>query len=145
MRNYIEIYQRNKDKIEPFLEYSLSKRCDIRERLDDKCRRLFEKFLPHTRVKHNQNISFTKPYKNFMTGNMCVTIAKKEGEETIFLDYDLEMLLERLGLLKEKTFTHEFNKSFYIVGGFFLLFFGALVYVVVEGVLSILEYANNLF
>jgi len=89
-------------------------------------------------IKEN-GFAFTKPYQSNATGTTCITVSKKEEDEILFLDFDLEVLLERLGLIEKHKFFSQLTKSFYIVAGFFMMFL-SVVAIVYAGV----DFVNNL-
>lgn len=66
--------------------------------------------------------AFSQPYQSSATKNICVTVSKKEGSEIIFMDFELEVLLERLGLIEKHKFFSAITKMFYVVAGFFMMF-----------------------
>jgi hypothetical protein len=70
------------------------------------------------------------PYKSSATGNICITLAIKQNDKTLFLDFNLKKLLERLKLLETHTFFDNTTKIFYAFSGFFMMFlsFAILVY-----------------
>lgn len=72
-------------------------------------------------IKDN-GFAFTQPYQSSATTNVCITVSKKEDDDIIFMDLNLEIILERLGLIdKHKVFSN-ITKSFYIIAGFFMMF-----------------------
>ncbi len=72
-------------------------------------------------VKDN-GFAFTHPYQSSATGNICITVSKQEDEDIIFMDLNLEIILERLGLIEKHKFFSNITKSFYVVAGFFMMF-----------------------
>ncbi len=82
-----------------------------------------------------QKIDFEKslmspPYKSSATGNICITLAIPQKDKTLFLDFNLKKLLERLKLLETHTLFDNTTKIFYGLSGFFMMFlsFSILVY-----------------
>lgn len=72
-------------------------------------------------IKEN-DFAFSQPYQSTATSNICITVSKKEGSNIIFMDFVLEVLLERLGLIeKHKSFSN-ITKSFYLLAGYFMMF-----------------------
>lgn len=67
--------------------------------------------------KDNENITFTTPYYSIATKNTCVTLCIKENEDIIFLDFNLESLLERLSLIELNKKFHTITKIFYTAAG----------------------------
>jgi hypothetical protein len=70
------------------------------------------------------------PYKSSATGNICITLAIPQKDKTVFLDFNLKKLLERLRLLETHSFFDSTTKLFYALSGFFMMFlsFSILVY-----------------
>ena len=67
------------------------------------------------------NIAFSKPYISSATGNNCVTVTIKEGEEIFFLDFQIDVLLEKLNLIELNKPFHSITKGFYIIAGFSMM------------------------
>ena len=72
-------------------------------------------------IKDN-GFAFTQAYQSSATTNTCITVSKKEGNDIIFMDLNLEILLERLGLIEKHKFFSVITKSFYAIAGFFMMF-----------------------
>jgi hypothetical protein len=70
------------------------------------------------------------PYKSSATGNICITLAIPHNDKTLFLDFNLKKLLERLRLLETHAFFDNTTKIFYAFSGFFMMFlsFAILAY-----------------
>lgn len=66
----------------------------------------------------NSDVAFTKPYVSSATKNTCITAIKQENDQMIYMDFDLSMLLQRLGFLELHNKLDILNKSFYIASGF---------------------------
>lgn len=179
MKEYIEIYFQNKEKIESFIEDTLEKQNHLKNEIDDRFRKLFKSFpslelvymidctrkeqisnnifrnkedktqksqkrdylIDKLKIKEN-GFAFTKPYQSSATGTTCITVSKKEDDEIIFLDFDLEILLERLGLIEKHKFFSQLTKSFYMIAGFFMMFLSAvaIVYAGVDFVSNLLNH-----
>lgn len=73
------------------------------------------------KIKDN-SFAFTQPYQSSGTKNICVTVSKKEGDEIIFMDLILEVLLERLGLIEKHVFFSQVTKLFYLITGYLMMF-----------------------
>ena len=58
-------------------------------------------------------ITVSNPYISSATGTTCVTIAKEENGEVFFLDFDVLLLLQRLGLIDMHKEFNFVSKSFY--------------------------------
>jgi len=70
------------------------------------------------------------PYKSSATGSICITLAIPQKDKTLFLDFNLKKLLERLKLLETHTVFDSTTKLFYALSGFFMMFlsFAILIY-----------------
>lgn len=66
----------------------------------------------------NSDTAFTKPYVSSATKNTCITAIKQENDQMVYMDFDLSMLLQRLGFLELHNKLDVLNKSFYIASGF---------------------------
>lgn len=67
------------------------------------------------------NIAFSKPYISIATRNNCITVTIKENDEIIFLDFRIDILLEKLNLLELNKPFHSMTKVFYIFAGFSMI------------------------
>jgi len=67
------------------------------------------------------NIAFSKPYISSATRSSCVTVSVKEGDKIYFLDFRIEILLEKLNLLELNRSFHSVTKGFYVLAGFTLM------------------------
>jgi len=72
-------------------------------------------------IKDN-GFAFTQAYQSSATTNICISVSKKEGNDIIFMDLNLEILLERLGLIEKHKFFSTITKAFYTIAGFFMMF-----------------------
>jgi len=63
----------------------------------------------------SKSISVSQPYISNTTGNTCVTIAKEENGKIFFLDFELVVLLQRLGLVNIHKQFNFISKSFYLL------------------------------
>ena len=63
----------------------------------------------------NEKLSISDPYLSSATGNTCITVAKQENDFIYFLDLDISILLERLGLIEMNVAFNIITKSFYLV------------------------------
>ena len=63
------------------------------------------------------NIAFSKPYISSATRSNCVTVTIKEGEDIFFLDFQVDILLQKLNLIELNKHFHSITKSFYILAG----------------------------
>jgi len=69
----------------------------------------------------DDSIAFSKPYISSATRSNCVTVTLKEGDEIIFLDFRIDILLEKLNLLELNKPFHSLTKGFYIFAGFSMM------------------------
>lgn len=67
------------------------------------------------------NIAFSKPYISSATRSNCVTVTIKEGDEIFFLDFQIEILLQKLNLIELNKPFHSVTKGFYILAGFSMM------------------------
>ena len=72
------------------------------------------------KIKEN-GFAFTQPYQNSATKNICITVSKKEGNDIVFMDLVLEVLLERLGLIEKHKFFSKITESFYLITGYLMM------------------------
>ncbi len=109
------IYFTNKDtKIQSTANYY---RTSIDEEAKDKNR----SYLISKLEFKGENIAFSKPYISIATRNNCVTLTIKEGDQIIFLDFRIDILLEKLNLLELNKPFHSITKGFYIFAGFSMM------------------------
>lgn len=57
------------------------------------------------------------PYISSATGNTCVTVAKEEGDNIYLLDFEMAILLQKLGLVNIHKQFNMVSKSFYFLTG----------------------------
>lgn len=67
------------------------------------------------------NIAFSKPYISSATRSNCVTVTIKEGVEIFFLDFQIDILLQKLNLIELNKPFHSVTKGFYILAGFSMI------------------------
>ena len=72
------------------------------------------------------NIAFSKPYISSATRHTCITATIKENDEIIFLDFRLDILLEKLNLIELNQPFHKLTKAFYIFAGFSMVLLSIL-------------------
>jgi hypothetical protein len=87
-----------------------------------------------------ENIAFSTPYISIATRNNCVTLTIKEGDQIIFLDFRLDILLEKLNLLELNKPFHALTKGFYIFAGFSMM-----ILAIITIVFSLYDFAYYLF
>ncbi|MBU1216578.1 hypothetical protein KJ870_01430 [bacterium] len=159
MKEYLEIFTKNQDKIESFIEETLESVGSLTESEDEKYKKLFKAFpsleliyvvcsgnkeqispniyrnkideneknkdrtylLERLKIKEN-GFAFAQPYQSSATSNVCITVSKKEGPLIVFMDLQLEVLLERLGLIEKHHFFSSITKTFYLLAGYFMMF-----------------------
>ena len=57
----------------------------------------------------------SQPYVSSATGATCITVAKEENNKIYMLDFDLNILLQRLGLIEMNRSFNIISKSFYFL------------------------------
>ncbi|MEA3499265.1 MAG: hypothetical protein U9R16_09420 [Campylobacterota bacterium] len=75
------------------------------------------KYLLNKLIFDDNGIAISQPYISSATGTTCVTVAKKENDNIYFLDFGLNALLQRLGLIEIHKEFNIVNKSFYFITG----------------------------
>lgn len=94
----------------------------FRHKLDDMQKGVKRDYLiDKLKIKDN-GFAFTQPYQSSATTNVCITVSKKEDEDITFMDLNLEIILQRLGLIQKHRFFSNITKSFYLIAGFFMMF-----------------------
>lgn len=83
-------------------------------------------YLAKKLIEKNEHFSISEPYLSSATGNICITVMKKEKGQHIFIDFRLSELLARLGLIELHQTFDSFTKIFYKLIGFSLMFFAFL-------------------
>ncbi len=72
------------------------------------------------------NMAFSTPYISSATKNNCVTVTLKEGEDIFFLDFQIDILLQKLNLIELNKPFHSITKGFYILAGFSMIILSML-------------------
>jgi hypothetical protein len=67
------------------------------------------------------NIAFSTPYISSATSSNCVTVTIKEGDEIFFLDFQIDILLQKLNLIELNKPFHSITKAFYVIAGFSMM------------------------
>ena len=67
------------------------------------------------------NIAFSKSYISSATRSNCVTVSIKEGDDIFFLDFQIDILLQKLNLIELNKPFHGVTKGFYILAGFSMI------------------------
>jgi len=74
----------------------------------------------------DSNIAFSKPYISSATRSNCITVSIKEGDEIFFLDFQIDILLQKLNLIELNKPFHAVTKAFYIFAGFSMIILSML-------------------
>ncbi|MDN5094438.1 hypothetical protein [Aliarcobacter butzleri] len=69
----------------------------------------------------DSNMAFSKPYISSATRSTCVTVTIKEENEIFFLDFRIDILLQKLNLIELNKPFHSVTKSFYVIAGFSMI------------------------
>lgn len=73
------------------------------------------KYLLNKMEFDDSSIAITQPYISSATGDTCITVAKKENGKIFFLDFNISILLQRLGLIEVHKGFNFISKSFYFL------------------------------
>lgn len=78
--------------------------------------------------------AFTEPYVSVATQNLCITVAKREDDKVLFFDFNLELLLEKVGFIERQAQFSNSIKFIYLLVGLFMmcLSLAAMVYAGIE-------------
>ncbi len=154
MKEFLEIYEENKERIDYFIQESLKNIGQLSSHKKYNFTQLFNIFHSlelvyivnkQTKIQISDNIykyktdstgkdkdrsylitklefkdnnfAFSRPYISSATKNSCITVSIKEGEEIIFLDFRLDILLEKLNLIELHKPFHSITKAFYMFVG----------------------------
>lgn len=158
MKEFLEIYDQNQDKIEFFIQESLKNIGNINIYEQNKFKEIFDIFpsleliylvdkttkkqispniyknktdenaknkdrnhlITRLEFKDN-NMAFSTPYISSATRSNCITVTIKENDVIIFLDFRIDVLLERLNLIELHKPFHSATKLFYMVAGFSMI------------------------
>ncbi len=63
----------------------------------------------------DKNISISAPYISSASGQTCITVAKEEDGQIFLLDFDVTILLQRLGLVNVHKQFNAVSKTFYMI------------------------------
>jgi hypothetical protein len=156
MREYLEIYFQNQDKIEDFIQESLLNLGEIKRLRENNFKSVFDIFpslelvyivnrdtniqvspnyyknntdksaqnisreylFSKLHFKDNSKAAFSSPYISNATRHSCITTSINEGNYTIFFDFKIETLLERLHLIELNKSFHTITKIFYTIAGY---------------------------
>lgn len=92
-----------------------------RQSIDEKAAGKNRAYLISKLEFKDTNIAFSKPYISSATRSNCITVTIKENDEIIFLDFRIDILLEKLNLIELHKPFHSLTKGFYIVAGFSMM------------------------
>ncbi|WP_072680353.1 hypothetical protein [Arcobacter sp. LA11] len=158
MKEFLEIYDQNRDKIEFFIQESLKNIGSIsiyeknkfaevfdifpslelvylvnkttknqispniyKNKIDDKAKNKDRSHLISKLEFKDTNIAFSTPYISSATRSNCITVTIKENDSIIFLDFRIDVLLERLNLIELHKPFHKATKLFYMLAGFSMI------------------------
>ena len=86
------------------------------------------------------NIAFSKPYISSATRSNCVTVSIKEGDDIFFLDFQIDILLQKLNLIELNKPFHSITKAFYILAGFSMIILSMITII-----FSLYDFSTYLF
>lgn len=92
-----------------------------RAKVDEEAKGKSRAYLISKLEFRDDSIAFSKPYISSATRSNCVTVTLKEGDEIIFLDFRIDILLEKLNLLELHKPFHSLTKGFYVFAGFSMM------------------------
>lgn len=78
--------------------------------------------------------AFTEPYVSVATQNLCITVAKYEKGRVLFFDFNLELLLENIGVIERQyQFSNSIKFIYFLIGSLMMLLsIAAMVYAGLE-------------
>lgn len=88
-----------------------------RHKTNDQARDRPRKYLLKKLNLTKEDIDVSQPYLSGATGQICITVAKREGDKIYFLDLNLTTLLKRLSLLEIHSLFTFSIKAFYVLIG----------------------------
>lgn len=164
MKEYLNLYEIHKDKIEDFIQESIINIGELKKLEKGNYKVLFSLFPSlelvysidkNTKIQNSSNfyrykedntannhdrtyllsklhfkqndIAFSSVYVSSATRNNCITASIKDGESIIFLDFKLEILLEKLNLIEFNKPFHTLTKAFYTLAGFSMAFLALFI------------------
>jgi hypothetical protein len=164
MKEYLNLYETHKNKIEDFIQESISNIGELKKLELGNYKVLFSLFPSlelvysinkNTKIQNSSNfyrytidesanghdrnylisklhfkqndIAFSSVYVSSATRNNCITASIKDGDSIIFLDFKLEVLLEKLNLIEFNKPFHTITKAFYAVAGFSMAFLALFI------------------
>ena len=175
MKEFLEIYEQNQDKIEFFIQESLKNIGELSIYEKNKFNEIYNIFpsleliylvdkksknqtspnyyrnksdekgigrdrsylISRLELKEN-NIAFSTPYISSATRSSCVTVTIKEGERIIFLDFNIDILLERLNLIELNKPFHTATKLFYILAGYSMI--GLSIFIIIYSLYDFIHF-----
>lgn len=116
----------------------------FRNRTEEKAENKDRSYLARKLTDKKDNFSISEPYISSATGNICITVMKKEGKHHIFIDFVLSQLLGKLGLVELHPTFDNFTKTAYKIIGFTLMIFAFLAvgYAILSYILHIFVDTN---
>lgn len=158
MKEFIEVYETNRDKIEFFIQesiknighlsiyeknnfsevfgifpslelvYIVDKESKVqtspnyyKTKIDKEAKDKDRTYLISRLEFKENNIAFSRPYISSATRSNCITVTIKEDDKIIFLDFQIDVLLERLNLIELHKPFHKATKGFYVLAGFSMI------------------------
>ncbi len=97
-----------------------------RNRYEEEAKGQDRGYLSKKLIEKDKQFSISDPYLSSATGNICITVMKKEHGHHIFIDFVVSELLGRLGLIELHPTFEKINKTFYKTSGFLLMSFALL-------------------
>jgi len=116
----------------------------FRDKVDNSQKDRSRDYLNSKVTKKDEEFAISSPYISSATGSMTITVRKEEENKYIFIDFNLSILLGRLGLIELNQAFSKFTTTFYKLVGFSLMAFAffAVGYAILEYVSSIFIEAN---
>ncbi|MFA9373058.1 hypothetical protein [Poseidonibacter sp.] len=97
-----------------------------RQSIDTKAKDKNRAYLISKLEFKDTNMAFSKPYISSATRSNCITVTIKENDEIVFLDFKIDILLEKLNLIELHKPFHTVTKGFYVVAGFSMMILAML-------------------
>ncbi|MBU1995227.1 hypothetical protein KKC15_11030, partial [bacterium] len=93
-----------------------------RNKQEDKAKNQDRSYLLDKLNTKDNGFAFSQPYQSSATSNVCITVSRQEGSNIVFMDFVLEVLLERLGIIEKNRAFSNITKFFYVLAGYFMMF-----------------------
>ncbi len=100
-----------------------------RKNIDHDAKKHDRSYLNFKLIEKDDSYAISEPYLSSATGDVCITVRKKEASQYIFIDFSVDGLLGRFGLIELHPAFNNFTKYFYSFIGFSLIFFTFLAMV----------------